>query len=340
MSTDSQTAKDRFLFLFNDILVITKPLITYGNHATLDMQYCVKYIIPLDQLHVTGFEDAPEQPERSSILDDFIGDFAVDATEAFRYFPERFGVNIDEATMAALVFKTPGFDKAQIGKLLCDNDKLKTAFLERFNFASVPIDEALRIFLLSLRLPPDANASQDLLHAFSQHWHKSNRNSLAYDSGKASDLVASMIQLNDALYGSFGRTSVNKAITLDVFTKSFDLKDPESQVPKNLLAEIYASIRKNALVHALSPREQGQALKVKVSPASLSRKLTYGVWSDRICISIPEPDTAFQINLHGHGLDFDPPALDFSSSADQSFRVKGTSLGSKSMLFARLGANA
>lgn len=300
------------------------------------MQYIVKSIVPLDaSIRVSGFTE-PEEPKRTESFDDFIADFAVDAIEAFQHFPERFGVKVDATTIASLLYNTPEFDRAQIGKMLCGDDKLKAAFLDRFNFTGVPIDEALRIFLLSLRLPSDSSASQGLLQAFAHTYQQVNQHLLPYNGRTAYELVASIIQLNDALYGSFGRTSVNKAITLEVYIKAFQLKDPHSPVSKTLLAEIYNSLRSNALVHGLSPGEP----EFEVSVSCSTKMLTYDMWSERIYISIPDSDPAFQVNLHGDGLVFDPPSLSFASSAEQSFRVKGISLGPKSMFFARLGANA
>jgi hypothetical protein len=338
---DGQTAKDRYLFLYTDLLVIAKPLITHGHQATLDMQYIVKSIVPLDQLHISGFEtESTTESDRHPIVEQFINQFAVDPVMACRFLAETSNVQVDSSILASLLFKTPELDKTQVGNLLSGNDKLVRTFVDRFNFGGIRIDIALRMFLLSLRMPSDPNASEPLLLAFAQQYHQANGDLVDFDTRLASALVLAIVQLNDALYGTFGFALPNHAITQDVFISAFRSRDQDRFVPDRLLADIYSSIRTNSLVQALATHERGMARQVVVSPARLAPKLTYDTWSERIYVSIPSPDPSFKIRLHGQGLVFDPPILDFSGSSEESFRVKGTSLGNKILLFDRLGANA
>lgn len=45
-----QTAKDRYLFLFTDLLVIGKPILNDGETPTLDHKFIVKSIVELPKL--------------------------------------------------------------------------------------------------------------------------------------------------------------------------------------------------------------------------------------------------------------------------------------------------
>jgi serine/arginine repetitive matrix protein 2 len=64
------------------------------------------------------------------------------------------------------------------------------------------------------------------------------------------------------------------------------------------------------------------------------------VKSDVVRVHIPAADPNFRIHLLGQGLLFEPPTLHFSNSSEATFRVTGTSLGTKSILYWRAGANA
>jgi hypothetical protein len=46
----SQTSKDRYLFLFTDLLVIGKPILSDGEMPTLDHKFVVKSIVELPKL--------------------------------------------------------------------------------------------------------------------------------------------------------------------------------------------------------------------------------------------------------------------------------------------------
>ncbi|OCF40196.1 hypothetical protein I317_06021 [Kwoniella heveanensis CBS 569] len=336
------TVKDRYLFLFNDILVIAKPLISQGITATLDMNFVVKSIVSLDKLAISGFAEEPKtEPERHPVVNNFIQRFAEDPVEACAYLVERSSPKVDPVTLASLIFKTPELDKTRIGELLADNDKLMKSFIDRFHFAGVRIDEAFRMFLLSLRLPTEPTACETLLRGFAHTYFEANHNLVSFDREVASDLVLAIIQFNDALYGTFGFALPNHAITKDTFISAFSSKDPHGLVSEELLAQIYDSIRATPLSQALNAEEQRlQGRIVQLSPARIPTKLTYNVWSEKITVSIPQADDQFQIKLFGEGLEFEPAVLDFENRSEASFRVRGTSLGTKSLLFNRVGNNA
>ena len=224
--------------------------------------------------------------------------------------------------------------------LLGGNEKLLHSFIDRFHFTGIRIDQALRIFLLSIRMPHDPNDSEGLLRGFASRWFDANRDIVSFDRELAADIVLAIIQLNDALYGTFGFALPNRSITKEIFISAFHSKDPRALVAADLLAAIYDSIRSRPLDQGLSSREYNQARDVIVTPSRYQAKLTYGAWSESIYISIPQADPSFRVRLLGEGLEFDPPLLDFANDYEVSFRVRGTSLGSKTMIFERTGANA
>jgi hypothetical protein len=72
----------------------------------------------------------------------------------------------------------------------------------------------------------------------------------------------------------------------------------------------------------------------------LPTRLTYKMQSDPIILRIPQADPDLTIHLFGQDLVFDPPFVTFARSSEASFRVMGTSLGTKSMIMCRSGPNA
>ncbi|WVR06285.1 hypothetical protein IAU60_003315 [Kwoniella sp. DSM 27419] len=335
------TVKDRYLFLFNDILVIAKPIISHGIYATLDMKFLVKSIVSLDKLVVSGFTEEPTvEPERHPVVIHFIKRFAENPVSACAYLVERSSPKVDPVTLASLIFKTPELDKTQVGHLLADNEKLMKAFIDRFHFTGVRIDEAFRMFLLSIRLPTEATACESLLRGFAYRYFDANHKLIPFDRDLASDLVLAIMQFNDSLYGTFGFAMPNSAITQETFISAFKSKDPRGLVPVDLLTQIYDSIQMTPLVQALDSAQAHLGKNVQVTPARLPTKLTYNVWSEPMTIALPATDDQFRIKLMGEGLEFDPAVLDFANESSLSFRVKGTSLGTKSLLFDRMGSNA
>ncbi|WWD18401.1 hypothetical protein CI109_102851 [Kwoniella shandongensis] len=335
------TVKDRYLFLFNDILVITKPIITHGISATLDMKFVVKSIVSLDKLAISGFSEEPTtEPERHPVVTNFIERFAEDSTEACDYLVERSRPKVDLPTLASLIFKTPELDKTQVGNLLASHETLMKGFIDRLHLVGEKIHQSLRMFLLSLRLPTEPTACETLLRGFAYRYIDANRNIVSYHAELATDLVLAIMQFNDALYGTFGFALPNHAINRETFITAFQSKDPKGLVPVDLLAEIYESVRSAPLVQALSSDESSLERGIIVTPSRIPTKLTYNVWSDTISVRIQAPDAQFQIRLLGEGLEFDPPVLDFTTSHEISFRTRGVTLGPKSLLFDRVGSNA
>ncbi len=119
---------------------------------------------------------------------------------------------------------------------------------------------------------------------------------------------------------------------------AFRTKDAKVSVPTDLLEAIYAAVKRDGLAQSL-PRSQAAGLREVIS-SRMPTRLTHNRWSEPTFVSIPRPDSRFGVKLHGEGLIFDPPHLEFTNSTEESFRVMGTSLGTRSLLFTRVGANA
>lgn len=55
-----------------------------------------------------------------------------------------------------------------------NNLQIMEAFVKRFDFTEMRIDEALRLYLETFRLPGEAPLISLLLEHFAEHWHVNN----------------------------------------------------------------------------------------------------------------------------------------------------------------------
>ena len=201
--SDLQTVKDRFLFLFTDLLVIAKPILPEGHLPSLETKFLVKSVVELHKLKLSGTKDDDGSSDSSKrqhpVVAAFIEMFSQKTEEAMELLHDK--SNLQGDNIASLLFKTPELDKARLGEFLSATKQagLLKGFVARFPFGGVRIDEALRIFLLSIRLPSETAASDVLLKAFANQWHASNQSVAAFDRDLVLRLVLAIMQLNVSL---------------------------------------------------------------------------------------------------------------------------------------------
>ncbi|GAA5972645.1 hypothetical protein JCM21900_002368 [Sporobolomyces salmonicolor] len=363
---NANTVKDRHLFLFNDLLVIAKPLVL--DHPltgqpvppTLDNHFIVKSIVELQQLKVAAtIDEPPEDPSSSSsgkkrhpLLVAFVDRFANDATRAIAALVQKGGLANNGPTIANLLFRNSDLNRNQLGAYLANPNHrhVLRAYIERFRFGGVRIDDALRLFLMSVRLPYDQNAAEYVLGVLATVWTETN-GATGFDPSLTFSLILAILGLSDALHrGSNGAgdpaffpSSRRTALpSVDDFIGRFREHDTRMVVPEDLLSRIYTSVRRERIEQASdnSIFSMTPDIEASIEPAKLPTRLTYRIPSDVFTVSIPAPDPKFTIKLHGTDLQFDPPVLSFARSATQKFRVTGTALGVRVMVLIKRGANA
>ena len=226
------------------------------------------------------------------------------------------------------------------------------AYCDRFRLAGIRIEDALRVFLASLRLPNDYAAAEYLLGVFASQWLSHNPGTgMTNDSVVATKLVISTMELNDALHSGLNDETAaagnlfsfpNHAITVDDFIAAFRLKDSHGALPDEHLTRIYLAVRKDRLQQAAdnSIASVTPEIEVTLHPSKLPSRLTYRMPSENISVTLPRVDPKLAIRLVGQDLRFEPPLLTFARSRTATFRITPTALGNKAMLFIKLGANA
>ncbi|CAE6508084.1 unnamed protein product [Rhizoctonia solani] len=353
---NQNTVKDRYLFLFTDILVIAKPLIVEEDSArdthkpSLDRTVSVRSVIELHKLHLHSVRDehtplaASSEVEPQPAMRMFTQNFANDGFKAVAFLQEKAKLQNEPATVAQVLFQNTELDRVQLGLVLAHKNSkaILRHFIDRFNFATIRIDHALRIFLLSIVLPLDPASVDHLLATFATRWFEANAGVVAFDKDLAIHLVRAIMQLNSALHSNYDAHFgfANAALSVHDFIEAFRIRDVRTLVPDEILERIYASVRHQHINQALGPRENAPTKVVTISPSRLPDRLTCRVPSEPITIRIPEADPDFTIRLYGQDLSFEPTILDFSESNEQTFKVVGNSFGTKTMIMARMGRNA
>ncbi|KAF9181540.1 hypothetical protein BGZ51_005378 [Haplosporangium sp. Z 767] len=228
---NTSTVKDRYLFLFSDILLIAKPM--SDGHPTIDSRFQVKEIIELKKISLSLSRDKydPKNGEVGAlgnrrippILAEFIHTFDQDPTRALNIFIQKRALHPDPVSEAHLLYKTPELSKTQLALFLSQpaNKHVYRAFLDHCQFAGVLLDEALRTLLGRLSLPERMSAQQVggssdrivnsvdyLLEEFTRRWYEVNVNVVVFDASIAHKLVIAMIVLNAQLHNNEGASLV------------------------------------------------------------------------------------------------------------------------------------
>lgn len=260
------TVKDRHLFLFNDLLLIAKPII--DEHpltgqpipSTLDSAFVVKSIVELRDLRLQAEEEPVEETgpkKRNPALVTFVDRFANDPARTINTLIQRGHLANNAATIATLLLKNPDLNRNQVGAYLAErrNKHILKAYVDRFRFGGVRIDDALRVFLMSLRLPHDMVTVEHVLGVVALSWVETNSAS-GFDPSLTLSLILAIMRLSDALHDGVSNSDdpqfsfSTSAISVDDFIAGFREHDPRLLVPEVLLTGVYGSVRKERIEQA------------------------------------------------------------------------------------------
>ena len=359
------TVKDRFLFLFNDLLVIAKPvtwdqdkLIDAYKPSLPDRKYAVKSVVLLRNIRFCSdrSEGQPRTsnyalPPRNPLIRSFISLFSKDPDHAITSLFTKSNLPDNSVLLGQLLLKTLDLDRNRLGEYLSKRTSkaVLKSYLDSFGFAGLRVDVALRVFLHSVnvpRTPQTYGHLEHLLDSFAGRWYEANAKFVAYDKDMAIRLVRAIVQLNELLHDGIaeqpGPTDhVRRTVTSKEFQDAFRKYDTRYLVSDELLSDLYRSIFHERLCQACtSSAGDSQDIIPITLKRQLPARLTYKAQSEPIIFRLPQADPLLSIKLYGQDLVFDPPVLQFSRNSEASFRVTGTSLGSKTITMCRSGPNA
>ncbi|KAB0793293.1 hypothetical protein PPYR_12913 [Photinus pyralis] len=144
--------------------------------------------------------------------------------------------------------ENPGLEKKMIGEYISSRNNLQIleAFVKMFDFSDMRVDEALRLYLETFRLPGEAPLISLLLEHFAEHWHKSNGEPFA-NADAAFTLAYAVIMLNVDQHNHNVKKQ-NIPMTVDDFKKNLKKVNGGSDFDQELLNDIYNAIKSEEIV--------------------------------------------------------------------------------------------
>ncbi|CAH1968968.1 unnamed protein product [Acanthoscelides obtectus] len=160
---------------------------------------------------------------------------------------------LDPTEVAYFLRENSGLSKAMIGEYISNRNNLQIleAFVKTFDFTDVRIDEALRAFLETFRLPGEAPTISLILEHFAEYWHKSNGEPFA-DVDSAFTLAYAIIMLNVDQHNENAKKQT-VPMTAAAFKKNLKGVNGGNDFDEDMLDEIYTTIKNDEIV---MPAEQ------------------------------------------------------------------------------------
>ena len=167
----------------------------------------------------------------------------------------------DPYEVARWLRENPHLDKAMIGEYISNKKNLDIfkAFVKSFDFTGLRIDEALRAFLTTFRLPGEAPVISMIMEVFGEHWHESAKLcgfGLA-DEDAPYTLAYAVIMLNTDQHNSNAAKN-NLPMTMEQFIKNLRGTNGGGNHDPEVMGEIYQAIRNDEIV---MPAEQTGLVK-------------------------------------------------------------------------------
>lgn len=284
------TIKDRYLFLFSDLLVIAKPVAAPGAEAgqtlgkmkeaavlpSLSWRFAVKNILELHRLRVsvtTNTRTASAKTRaQNPVLWGFVSHFSREPDSAVRALVAKTGLEPTPASIAQLLYQTPELDRQDLTAYLghAARREILKAYVSQHRPVGVSIESALRSLLLDLRFPHELDAFEALLVHFAQSWTQANAAMIKpnFTAQLASDLVFAIMALNDALHT--GTQAGAASVTSPNFPRPVTVVTPglfSAPCPELSKADFVSVFRQHDPEHVLSDRTLSRIyLSIKSEP--------------------------------------------------------------------------
>ncbi|XP_058825554.1 Golgi-specific brefeldin A-resistance guanine nucleotide exchange factor 1 isoform X2 [Topomyia yanbarensis] len=162
---------------------------------------------------------------------------------------------LDPLEVAHFLRENSGLDKKMIGEYISKKknveSKILEVFVKSFDFAGLTIDQALRLYLETFRLPGEAPLIFLVMEHFADHWHNCNNEPFA-NTDAAFRLAYAVIMLNMDQH-NYNAKRLNVPMTAEDFLKNLRGLNGNSDFDQDMLVNVYHSIRNEEIV---MPAEQ------------------------------------------------------------------------------------
>jgi len=156
-----------------------------------------------------------------------------------------FPINPEE--MAKFLRENPRVDKKTIGEYIGDkkNSRILEAFVRSFHFHDLRVDEALRSFLESFRLPGESPVIEHIIEFFSELYYESNPEPYAHKDAVFT-LCYAVIMLNVDQHNS--NIKQQKPMTCEEFKKNLRGANGSGDFKASMLEDVYNAVRNEEIV--------------------------------------------------------------------------------------------
>jgi brefeldin A-resistance guanine nucleotide exchange factor 1 len=190
--------------------------------------------------------------QRKRFINQSIDLFNSNPTKSIQFLKDNNIFSNDDSIFIQQLVKylreTPSLDKKVIGDFLSSrkNINILKEFINSFDFKNLRIDEALRLFLETFRLPGEAPLISIIMENFAKHWRSSNNEQFSNDDA-AFTLAYAIIMLNVDQHNH----NVKKQSTpmvVEEFKKNLSKVNGGGNFENELLEEIYYAIKNDEIV--------------------------------------------------------------------------------------------
>lgn len=194
--------------------------------------------------------------ERKKLLWEASENFNAKPSKGIQFLQEKKLVENDQDLIKFLRENTR-LDKKELGDYLSNrkNEAILVQFVQSFNFVNSRLDDALRLFLESFRLPGEAPLIATVMEQFASHWFEANNRPFA-DVDAAFALSYAIIMLNTDQHNS----NVRQSMTCEDFVRNVRGVNGGKDFDLSMLQTIYHTIQKNKII---TPAEQQGIIREK-----------------------------------------------------------------------------
>lgn len=155
---------------------------------------------------------------------------------------------LDPGEVVTFLKENPKLEKRQIGEYISNkkNAKIFEAFVKSFNFNDTRVDEALRLYLETFRLPGEAPVISYIIEMFAEHWHKTNGEPFI-NADAAFTLAYAVIMLNVDQH-NYNVKKQNTPMTVAEFKKNVSKVNGGKDFDEDMLEDVYNAIRNDEIV--------------------------------------------------------------------------------------------
>ncbi|KNE55071.1 hypothetical protein AMAG_01007 [Allomyces macrogynus ATCC 38327] len=348
--------KVRSLLLFHDVLVIAKEV--------PPNRFDVRNVLDLRTLIVRPTRDKQRQALRlRPVVAHAVTKFNANPTAAIAYLTQKRVLDGNPSNIASFLHKTPNLSRRQVGKYIGapENDAVVQAYAEWLApaFPRLPLEDALRLYLSTLRLSNDGPAIDRVLTAFAHQYFRTNPppHGGIESAAAAVALVFATILLNADLHGASATSSGAPHAPPAVAASLRDFLAAHPRVAPDVARAVYQSVQAEKL--AMAPADDRPAgtngtatnASASTSPSPSSRGtvdvsafptfLTVGEPSEWIRVSVAHADPGLTLRvLAGPDVAIEPASISFAAGPVQYVRLTPSALGRRRVFFMPGGANA